>query len=259
VEPSAHDLATCYVTWSGYRTHDEDTSYVFVTTDFGKTWTDLSGGMMNPCRDIEEDPDNPDVLYLATDYGVFVTFDKGGKWINISDKAPDVIMMDMDIQKRERDLAIATYGRGFYIVDIYPFKEMTPEVFEEAAYLFEPQPTIKWNMMERRGQSYGEFAKADNPRVESHIYYYIGTKAKKVSLVVKNLAGETLREIRGSGDPGLKKAAWNLRRTTPQQGQQRRRGGAPLVDSGMYKVTLMVDDKEIATKDLKVINDPIMN
>ena len=260
VEPSAHDLETCYVTWSGYRTHDEDNSYVFVTTDFGKTWTDLSGGMLNPVRDIEEDPDNPDVLYLATDYGLFATFDRGGRWTNISDKAPDVIMMDMDIQKRERDLAIATYGRGFYIVDIYPFKEMKPEVFKEAAYLFEPQRTVKWNMLERRGQSYGEFAKANNPPVGSDIYYYIGTEAKKVTVVVKDQAGETLREIRGSGDPGLKKVSWNLRRTIRQQeGQQRRRGGASLVEPGTYKVTLMVDDKEIATKDLKVIDDPIMN
>ncbi len=260
VEPSAHDLETCYVTWSGYRTHDEDNSYVFMTTDFGKTWSDLSGGMMNPVRDIEEDPDNPDVLYLATDYGVFVTFDRGSRWINLSDKAPDVIMMDLDIQKRERDLAIATYGRGFYIVDIYPLKEMKPEVFEAAAYLFEPQRTVKWNMLERRGQSYGEFAKVNNPRVESHIYYYIGTKAKKVTVVVKDLAGETLREIRGSGDPGLKKVSWNLRKTIRQaEGQRARRGGAPLVDAGLYKVTLMVDDEEVATKDLKVINDPIMN
>jgi hypothetical protein len=260
VEPSAHDLETCYVTYSGYRTHDEDTSYIFVTTDFGKTWTDLSGGMMNPVRDIEEDPDNPDVLYLATDYGVFVTFDRGGQWINLSEKAPDVIMMDMDIQKRDRDLAIATYGRGFYIVDIYPFKEIKPEEIAKGATLFEPQPTVKWNRLERRGQSYGEFAKVNNPRVESNIYYYLPAKAKKVTVLVKDLAGETLREIRGSSDPGLKKVSWNLRKTVRQQeGQQRRRGGAPLVDPGTYKVTLMVDDEEIATKDLKVINDPIMN
>jgi hypothetical protein len=77
--------------------------------------------------------------------------------------------------------------------------------------------------------------------------------------VVKDLAGETLREIRGSGDPGLKKVSWNLRKTVRQQEGQPRRRGAPLVEAGMYKVTLMVDDKEIATKDLKVINDPIMN
>ncbi|MGD2246654.1 MAG: hypothetical protein PVI11_08920, partial [Candidatus Aminicenantes bacterium] len=136
VEPSNHDVNVCYVTYSGYRTHSEDNTYVFVTRDMGETWADISGGMMNPARDIDEDPDNPDVLYLGTDYGVFVSIDGGKNWTNISEDAPDVIIMDMDIQKRERDLAMATYGRGFYIIDIFPFKEFKPEVFEKDAYLF---------------------------------------------------------------------------------------------------------------------------
>jgi photosystem II stability/assembly factor-like uncharacterized protein len=263
VEPSAHDLATCYVTWSGYRTHDEDNTYVFVTTDFGKTWKDLSNGMMNPARDIEEDPDNPDVLYLATDYGIFVTLDRGGHWVNMSHKAPDVIIMDLDIQKRDRDLAVATYGRGFYIVDISPFKEMKAEMFGKEAFLFEPQHAVKWLMRERRGQSYGEFAKVPNPNPGADIYYYLPEKAKKVMLVVKGPGGgETVQEVRGSTDPGLKKVTWNLRkrvqRDQQQQQQARRRGGAPVVDAGLYKVTLLVDDEEIATKDLKVIDDPIL-
>jgi hypothetical protein len=259
VEPSAHDLATCYVTWSGYRTHDEDNSYIFVTTDFGKTWKDLSGGMMNPVRDIEEDPDNPDVLYLATDYGLFVTFDRGAHWVNISEAAPDVIIMDLDIQKRERDIAIATYGRGFYYADIYPFKEFKPEAFEEDAHLFSVQRTVKWNMLERRGQQYGEFAKATNPQAGANIYYNIKAESKKVKLVITDLAGKELLEMNGSGKPGMHKAFWNLRqKAVEREGQGRRRRGAPPVDAGMYKVTLKVDDKEIATQDIKVIDDPIM-
>ncbi len=260
VEPSAHDLETCYVTYSGYRTHDEDTSYVFVTTDFGKTWTNLSNGMMNPVRDIEEDPDNPNVLYLGTDSGIFVTFDKGKNWINMSDSAPDVIIMDMDIQKRERDLAIATYGRGFYIADIFPFKDISPEKLDEAQ-LFDIQRAVKWNMLERRGPSYGEFARSQNPPVESKIYYYLPAKANKVTILVKDLAGETLSETRGSSDPGLKIVKWNLRQRVQESEEQdrpRRRGAAPMVEPGLYKVTLVVDDKEIATKDLRVIDDPIL-
>jgi photosystem II stability/assembly factor-like uncharacterized protein len=259
VEPSAHDLATCYVTWSGYRTHDEDTSYIFMTTDFGKTWKDLSGGMMNPVRDIEEDPDNPDVLYIATDYGLFVTFDRGGHWVNISDAAPDVIIMDLEIQKRERDIAIATYGRGFYYADIYPFKEFTAEAFAEDAHLFTIQRVVKWNMLERRGQQYGEFAKANNPPVGANIYYNIKAEAKKVKILIKDLAGEELMSLNGSAKPGLHKAFWNLRKRLPQaEGQTRRRRSAPLVEEGLYKVALMVDDKEIATQDIKVIDDPIL-
>ena len=260
VKPSSHDLEICYVTYSGYRTHNEDTSYVYVTHDMGKTWKDLSQGMMNPVRDIEEDPDNPDVLYLATDYGLFISIDKGENWIEMSSSAPDVIIMDIDIQKRERDIAIGTYGRGIYVADIYPFKEMKPEIFEKDAYLFDMQRAIKWQMLERRGQRYGEFALVSNPPTGANIYYFIKEKVKTVKLLVKDLAGTELISIKGRSSAGLHKASWNLRKKAPEEDSgQRRRGRASLVDPGVYKVTIVVDDKELATKDLKVIKDPILD
>ena len=70
VVPSAFDENTCYVAFNGYRTHNEDKTWLYVTKDLGKTWTDISGGMNNPIFDVEEDPDNANVLYLATDYGI---------------------------------------------------------------------------------------------------------------------------------------------------------------------------------------------
>ncbi len=259
VEPSAHDLKTCYVTYSGYRTHNEDNSYVFVTHDFGKTWEDLSQGMMNPVRDIEEDPDNPDVLYLATDYGLFVTMDKGKTWVEMSSSAPDVIIMDLDIQKRERDLAIGTYGRGIYIADIFPFKEFNTELFEKDTYLFDIQRTIKWNMLERRGPTYGEFARVSNPPAGSNIYYYLKQPAKSVKLVVKDLGGEVIQELNGMTGKGIQKVFWNLRKRAEQrEGQQFRMRSASTVDPGEFNVTLVVDGKEVATKKLTVVQDPIL-
>lgn len=258
VEPSAHKLERCYVTYSGYRTHNEDTSWIFVTEDFGKTWTDLSGGMNNPVRDIEEDPDNENVLYLATDYGLFVTLDKGLTWVEMSEKAPDVIIMDLDIQKRDRDLAIGTYGRGIYLADIWPLKDMTQEALAEDAHLFGIQPTVKWAMIERRGPSYGEFASASNPVVGATIYFRLKNDVKSVKLLVKDLAGHVLREIRGSKKAGLHSVSWNLQKQAEQTEGQRRRRRAEMVDAGLYTVTLMVDDEEIATTDLEVLQDPIL-
>jgi photosystem II stability/assembly factor-like uncharacterized protein len=261
VEPSNHDENVCYVAYSGYRTHNEDTTYVFVTRDMGKTWEDISGGMMNPVRDIEEDPDNPDVLYLGTDYGVFVTVDGGKNWVNMSDEAPDVMIMDMDIQKRERDLAIATYGRGFYIADIAPFKEFNKETFDKDAHLFQPHRVVKWAMIERRGPSYGEFARSMNPGVEAKFYYWIKADAKDVKLIIKDLEGNVLQELRGSGKKGLHDASWNLRKPADQaegaQSRYRRRGS--VVDAGAYKVTLQVGGEDIATQTLTVADDPILS
>jgi len=260
VEPSAHDLETCYVTYSGYRTHNEDNSYVYVTHDFGKTWEDISQGMMNPVRDIEEDPDNPDVLYLATDYGLFVSTDKGKAWIEMSSSAPDVLIMDLDIQKRERDLAIGTYGRGIYIADIFPFKEFKPEVFEKDAYLFDIQRTIKWNMLERRGPTLGEFARVDNPPVGSTIYYYLKQPAKSVKVVIKDLEGNEIQEFNGMTGNGVQRVFWDLRKRAEQQeGQQFRMRFASTVDPGEFNVTLVVDGKEVVSKRLLVVQDPMLS
>lgn len=261
VEPSNHDVNVCYVTYSGYRTHGEDKTYVFVTRDMGETWEDISGGMNNPARDINEDPDNPNVLYLGTDYGVFVSIDGGKNWTNISEDAPDVIIMDMDIQERERDLALATYGRGFYIVDIYPFKEFSDEVLGSSAHLFDVQQVVKWAMIEQRGQSYGEFAYAQNPPTQAIFYYYLKDKVDSAVLTVTDLEGTVMQETKLGTDAGLKSATWNLRqRSEPGAGgQQQFRRGMSTVDAGTYKVTLTVNGKEVATKKFNVIDDPILN
>jgi photosystem II stability/assembly factor-like uncharacterized protein len=260
VEPSSNDLDTCYVTYSGYRTHNEDNSYIYVTHDMGKTWEDLSQGMMNPVRDIEEDPDNPNVLYLATDYGLFATIDKGKSWIEMSSSAPDVLIMDLDIQKRERDLAIGTYGRGIYIADIYPFKEFKEETFKKDVYLFDIQRTIRWNMLERRGPRYGEFARVTNPPTRAMIYYYLKEPAKSVNLVIKDLEGNELRELRGTKGKGINRVFWDLRKKPEsEEGAQRRRGRRPVVNPGSFKVSLMVEGKEVMAKKLEVVQDPILN
>ncbi|MFC2167943.1 hypothetical protein ACFLRW_03080 [Acidobacteriota bacterium] len=254
VTPSAFDLDTCYVAYTGYRTHNEDTTYLFVTRDMGKTWEDISRGMKNPINDIVEDPDNPLVLYMATDYGIFVSVDQGASWAEMSSDAPDVIIMDLDIQKRERDLAIGTYGRGIYIADIFPFKEFNTETFSKEAYLFDIQRTIKWNMLERRGPSYGEFAKVDNPPVEANIYYYLKEKAESVSIVIKDMAGTVLQEANGNKNEGIQKYSWNLRkRSAPQQGRQR---SGSTVDHGAYQVSLVVNGEDVMTKMLTVVGDP---
>jgi photosystem II stability/assembly factor-like uncharacterized protein len=258
VEPSNHDKDTCYVTFSGYRTHTEDTSYIFVTRDLGQTWQDIGAGMRNPVNDIEEDPDNPDVLYLATDYGLFVSLDGGGGWTEMSDETPDVIIMDMDIQKRERDLAIASYGRGFYIADIWPFREFKKDIFQKTAHLFEPQRVVKWALIERRGQSYGAFARTPNPPVEASIYYWLKEDTKNVRILFKDLEGNVLHEAGGQGKKGLHKVTWNLRKKADTSRGRRYGRSGPMVEAGTFKVCLMIGEDPAATQSLKIVDDPIL-
>jgi len=298
VVASAFDENTAYVAFSGYRSHNEDKTWLFVTKDLGKTWTNISGGMNNPIFDVEEDPENANVLYLGTDYGIFVTVDQGKTWNAFSTTAPNVTIRDIAIQKRDREMAIGSYGRGFYVADIGPIKDFKPEVFQNAAFLFDPKPVVRWNRYERRGDTLGEMEKADNPPVGANIYYYLKADAQSARFVVKDLEGATINEFSGSTKKGLQKVFWNLNRSmnfggqagggrgaggrgagapgapgepgaapavnNPDQppappaggGGGRGRGGLQ-VEPGVYKVTLTVDGKEVATKKLTVQPDPL--
>jgi hypothetical protein len=296
---SAFDENTAYVAFSGYRTHNEDKTWLFVTKDLGKTWTNISGGMNNPIFDVEEDPDNANVLYLGTDYGIFVTVDQGKTWAAFSTTAPPVTIRDIAIQKRDREMAIGTYGRGFYVADIGPIKDFKADAFQGSAFLFDPKLTVKWNRYERRGDTLGEMAKADNPPVGAAIYYYLKADVQNARFVVKDLEGTTIQEFSGSAKKGLQKVFWNLNRSMAGAGGAGGRGGrggadaaagagapaaapaAPVVnnpdqppvappaggggrgrgglqvDAGVYKITLSVDGKEVATKKLTVQPDPL--
>jgi hypothetical protein len=278
VTPSSHELERCYVVWSGYRTHDEDSTYIFVTDDLGKTWKNLSNGMQNPVNDILEDPDNPNVLYLATDYGLFVSWNMGGDWVkmqgtlregNQTRPAPDVIIYDIDFQERERDLGIGTYGRGIYLADVSPFKEMNPDVLAKEAHLFEPQRAIMWRMIERRGPTYGEFAWVANPPNGAPLYYYIKEDVESVRLIVKDIGGNQIAQINGEPEKGLHMRSWNLRRSAPRGqtgggqggfggggGQRGGQGRGGALEAGLYRVTLEVNGEEVMTQDLRVENDP---
>jgi hypothetical protein len=167
--------------------------------------------------------------------------------------APDVIVMSIDIQKRERDMAVGTYGRGIYIMDIYPFKEMTAELLEKPHHLFEIQDVVKWNMKEMRGQQYGEFARAVNPPVGSDIYYYLKEDSEKVKLLIKDASGEIVQEIALKSKPGLHKAFWNLRKKGQEESRWRR---APMVEPGTYQVIFQVNEEEIMQQTLTVRPDP---
>ena len=261
VLPSQHDENTCYVAFNGYRTHNEDKTWLYVTRDLGKTWEDISGNMMNPVYDIEEDPANPNVLFLGTDYGVFVTMDQGKSWVNMSMSAPQVIIRDLAIQKRDRDLIIGTYGRGIYIADIGPFKEFKNEVFQKDAHLFDIEECIRWNRLERKGPSFGEMAKVNNPPLGANIYYYLKTTAKTATVTIKDLEGNFIQEISGKVGNGIQRVFWSLNRRVDQaklQAMSREdRERATQLNNGTYKVTLSVDGKEVAVKDFILSPDPM--
>ena len=117
VVPSQHADATVYVTQRG-REDDDFGVYIYRSTDYGKTFTSLASnipaGSVNVLR---EDPENPDVLYVGTDFGAFVSTTGGGRWEVLGGGLPSVQVSDLQFHPRDRFVVVATYGRGMYALD----------------------------------------------------------------------------------------------------------------------------------------------
>ena len=121
--PSAFDEGTVYVTQNGKRDHDWQ-AYIFMSTDYGETWTDISEGIPGgPVNVIREDPKNPDILYVGTDLGIYVSLDRGQTWDVLANNLPNTFVHDLIVHPRDDVLVIATHGRGMYAMDVRPIRE----------------------------------------------------------------------------------------------------------------------------------------
>ena len=135
------DALTCYVTLSGYRNVDYQ-PHVMKTTDGGQTWLDISGDLPEvPANDIIIDPDNEDVLYLATDLGVWVSFNEGLNWEILGLDLPIVAVPDLRFHQPTRTLLAGTYGRSFYTIDLNQLVN-TESLAENISVKIFPNPAI---------------------------------------------------------------------------------------------------------------------
>ncbi|TAE47914.1 MAG: glycosyl hydrolase [Bacteroidetes bacterium] len=135
---SSHNENTLYASFNNHRMGDFK-PYLLKSTDRGRSWTSITGNL--PERGtvycLAEDPVNANLLFAGTEFGVFVSIDGGQKWIQLKGGLPTIAVRDMEIQKRENDLVIATFGRGFYILDdISPLRTLNTEVLAKEAHVF---------------------------------------------------------------------------------------------------------------------------
>ncbi len=138
LEASQGDADTVYATFDNHKQGDF-TPYVLKSTDRGRSWKSIRGDL--PDREIAwslaQDRVNEKLLFLGTEFGLYVTVDEGAHWVALEGGLPTIAVRDLDIQRRENDLALATFGRGFYILDDYtPLREMSAEDLAEDAVLF---------------------------------------------------------------------------------------------------------------------------
>jgi len=138
LEASQHDADTVFATFDNHKQGDFD-PYVLKSTDRGRSWKSIRGDL--PDREIAwslaQDHVEKDLLFLGTEFGLYVTVDGGGHWVALEGGLPTIAVRDLDIQRRENDLALATFGRGFYILDDYaPLRGITEKSLAEDATLF---------------------------------------------------------------------------------------------------------------------------
>ncbi|WKB82872.1 glycosyl hydrolase [Cellulophaga lytica] len=139
VVASAHKKERVYVTLNGYR-WDDYTPYVYVSDDYGKSWKNIGGNIpASPVNVIIEDPENENLLFVGTDNGLYVSFNKGNTWELFTNGMPAVAVHDLVIQTTAKDLLVGTHGRSIYKTNIAKLQEMTPKMLAKKLHLFKPE------------------------------------------------------------------------------------------------------------------------
>jgi photosystem II stability/assembly factor-like uncharacterized protein len=185
VVASVNDPNTVYVAFENHQNADFK-PYLFKSTDAGRTWTSIKANLPanQPVWGIAEDHVNPNLLFVGTEYGMFFTVDGGQKWIQMRGGLPTIQVRDITIQRRENDLVLGTFGRGFYILDNYtPLRSVTPEMLKQEAALFPIKDALMYIQAQPiggRGKSFqGEsFFTAENPAFGATFTYYLKEELK---------------------------------------------------------------------------------
>ncbi len=155
VEPSRFAEGRAYVAFDAHRS-DDDAPYVYVTEDYGQTWKSLRGNLpAGSTRVLREDIENPDVLYLGTEFGVWVSVDRGGAWTKINNNLPTVAVHEFAQHPTTGEMVAATHGRSLWILDVMPLRQMKASIVKAEATLYRPATAMRWRREPTRGTPYG--------------------------------------------------------------------------------------------------------
>jgi len=250
IKVDLHDENVAYVALDNHKFGDYS-PYLYKTTNGGKKWKSIVNGIPDGTLvwRLVQDHVNPNLLFLGTEYGVYVSLNQGDKWHKFSNGLPTISIRDLAIQKRENDLVLATFGRSFYVLDDYsPLREMTEDNLNKEAFLFSTRKALQYNqIMGGSGSSGGSTYVAKNPNYGATITYHLSEtphvsirdKRQKMERKLKNSdipfpgwealdkeivepkseailmitdnAGNIVDQISGPLKKGTHRVTWNLR------------------------------------------------
>ena len=238
---SPRDANTVFVTLNNWQRGDYK-PYIVKSTDRGKTWTNITGNL--PARHdvwtIIQDHVNGNLLFAGTEFGLFASVDGGAQWVKMRGGVPtNVQVRDMQVQRRENDLVIATFGRGFYILDDYSaLRELTPQALAEEARLFPLRDAYSFTnvgMAPAGTAGIGTLSgntTAANPPMGAVFTYNVAQALPadaKLVITITDEQGRQVRRMEVDKTPGLRRVTWNLRPDPPAPAAQ---GGAPQAGRG---------------------------
>ena len=262
VQASPHEAGTAFVTVDGHRTGQME-PWVFETTDYGATWRSLvTDDLEGYALVVEQDPVNPDLLFLGTEFGLWISLDRGAQWARFEGGIPAMVgVRDLAIQPREGDLVVATHGRGIFILDdLTPLRELTGEILAEDVALLPTRPaemtipSISWPF-----SGGGEFG-GQNPPEAATIAYYMKRRHLFGDLKVEvyDEEGELLKTVPGTKRRGINRVEWPMRLPPPKVPPATNLVPAfegPRVPEGSYAVKLVKGDTTLEGR-VELVPDP---
>jgi photosystem II stability/assembly factor-like uncharacterized protein len=185
LEASRHNADTVFAAFDNHKNADFK-PYLLESRDRGRTWRSIVGDLPEGevVYAVAEDTKDPDLLFAGCEFGVFFSLDGGGNWIQLKGGMPTIAVRDIAIQSREKDLVLATFGRGFYILDDYtPLRGLTRAVLEQSAMLFPVKDALAYiqsSPLGLRGKGFhgDTFFEADNPPFGATFTYYLKNTLK---------------------------------------------------------------------------------
>jgi photosystem II stability/assembly factor-like uncharacterized protein len=286
IEASRFDKATAYVAYDNH-TREDIKPYLYKTTDYGRTWVDITGNLgaarSGSAYVIKEDPVNRNLLYVGAEFGVYFTLSGGGavkglngstresassgsRWFKLQNNLPTVSVRAMAIQERDKELVIGTFGRAIWVTDIAPFQEMTDALLNKPAHLFDIKPGTLFKTRFTYGATIEElngdmFFRAENPPYGTMISYYLKQPAvQEVTLVIQDASGKVVRTLTGPATAGIHRVNWDLKRQEKATAEEIARARAETISErealdrvppGNYTVTLRAGSAT-ATKNIVV-------
>lgn len=263
IHASEHDAGTAFVAVDNHRL-DDYKAHAYMTTDFGKTWTTISNGLPEDwVYVVRQDPNNANVLYAGMEHGVFASWDKGKAWTKINNNLPNVSVRDLRVQKRERDLVVATHGRGIWILDdARPLTDYGTVAGKELAVVPVRTATL-WNYYSMIEEQSDRGYRAKNPEYGAYINFYLQSDPKeKVTVDITDANGNKVRSLKDSlSKAGMNRIVWDLRFQEADKLNQPVRGGwggfaiRPMVPPGTYTAKVTANGQTAETK-ITVRADP---